>query len=92
MTGKSEPTEGELENFEEPDPADSRVQHVGGKVPQGIPYFWLTVLSNQVRHKIRACSFYRLKFIQCLSHNHSYDVWSHIINLVDLHSPGYSSA
>jgi len=56
VTGKSEPTEGELEGFGEPDPAESRVQHVGGKVPQGIPYFWLTVLSNQVGYKTRAWS------------------------------------
>lgn len=48
MTGKSEPTEDELKGFEEVDAPDYRVLHSGGKVQQGIPYFWLTVLSNQV--------------------------------------------
>lgn len=49
MTGKSEPTEDELEGFEAPDASDPRLQNAGAKVAQGVPFFWLTVLCNQVK-------------------------------------------
>ena len=48
VTGRAEPTEAELEGFEAPDAADPRLQNAGAKVAQGVPFFWLTVLCNQV--------------------------------------------
>ena len=40
--------EGFDEGLEEAGTAGPAATALGGKVPQGVPFFWLTVLSNQV--------------------------------------------
>ena len=52
VAGQAEPTDAELEGFDEgldnTSTAGPGAAAPGGKVPQGVPFFWLTVLSNQV--------------------------------------------